>query len=91
MKIHIISGCDTTSKIGTKAAALKKKPEKHLQLFEEGVDDDLVFRDAEKYLLELLSTTSSSGSFDELRCYMYTNKRKHLHELPPNPCKSICI
>ena len=27
LKTHIISGCDVTSKFGTKAAALKSKPE----------------------------------------------------------------
>ena len=68
MTIHIITACDTTSKIGTKAAALKKRAEKYLQIFgEEGVDEDLVFKNTEKYLLELKSTTSS---FDELRNYM---------------------
>ena len=49
MKIHILSGCDVTSKIGTKSAVLKRKPDEHLQLFgEKEVDSELAFKNAEK-------------------------------------------
>ena len=59
MKIHILYGCDVTSKIGTKSAALKRKSDEYLQLFgEKHVDSELAFNNAEKYLVELLSTGS---------------------------------
>ena len=35
-------------------AALKKNPEKYSQLPGEVVDEDLVFKNAEKYLLEVI-------------------------------------
>ena len=85
MKIHIVSGCDVTSKIGTESAALKKNPDEYLQLFgEKGVDNDLAFKNAEKYLLELLRTGSKCSTFDELRYHFCTMKVKSLNELPPN-------
>ena len=34
IKMDVVSGCDTTNNIGTKAAALKKNPEKPSQLHE---------------------------------------------------------
>ena len=84
MKIHVISGCDLTSKIGSKLAALNKNPEQYLQLFGENeADQELAFKLAEKYLIEILSSSSNCSSFNELRYHMYTEKGKALNELPP--------
>jgi len=33
LKAHILTGSDVTSKVGTKAAALKAQPERYLQDF----------------------------------------------------------
>ena len=33
LKAQVVSGCDVTSKVGTKAAALKNTPENYLQKF----------------------------------------------------------
>ena len=44
MKAHILTGCDVTSKIGTKSAALSCEPERFLQQFGEtrmSVEDNL--------------------------------------------------
>ena len=63
MEIHILS--DVASKIGTKSAALKRKPDASLQLFgEKDVDSELAFKNAEKYLVEILSTGSKCSTFD---------------------------
>lgn len=35
LKAHVLTGCDVTSKIGTKAAPLKAKPELYLSHFGE--------------------------------------------------------
>ena len=84
-KSNIVSGCGVTSNIGTKASALKQNPDEYLQLFgEKGIDNDLTFKNAEKYLLELLCTGSKCSTFDELRYHFYTMKAKSLKELPPN-------
>ena len=84
MKIHVISGCDLTSKICTKLAVLNKNPEQYLQLFGENeADQELAFKLAEKYLIEIISTSSNCSSFNELRYRMYTAKGKALNELPP--------
>ena len=42
LKIHLVSVRDTTSKIGTKAAAIKKTLEKYVQLLGEGTDIDVL-------------------------------------------------
>ena len=58
LKTHIISGCDVTSKFGTKAAALKIKPEYYLLNF--GKSDEMIgFQEAKKYLVQLLQKTQS--------------------------------
>ena len=66
LKTHIISGCDVTSKFGTKAAALKSKPEYYLLNFGES-DEMTGFQEAEKYLVQLLQKNSKCNSFGELR------------------------
>ena len=49
------SGCDVTSKVSTKAAALTKNPDEYLQYFgEKDVDTDLPCKNGENYILELL-------------------------------------
>ena len=53
IKAHILTGCDITSKIGTKVASLKCKPEKYLMTFGD-IDDDLSYRNAEQYLIKVM-------------------------------------
>ena len=54
LKVHV-SGCDVTSKVGTKAAALRNTPENYLQNF--GESDEVKTEDinlAEKYFVQLI-------------------------------------
>ena len=83
VKAHILTGCDATSKIGTKTSALKKNPEIYLQMFGEEEFGDTSFKQAEKYLVQVVETGSKCSSFDDLRYHMYINKRKSIPELPP--------
>ena len=54
LQAHVLSGCDVTSKIGTKVSVLRHEPEKYLEHFgeTETVPDD-VFRLAEKYRIHV--------------------------------------
>ena len=72
----ILTGCDATSKIGTKTSVLKKNPEIYLQMFGEEEFGDTSFKQADKYLVQVVETGSKCSSFDDLRYHMYINKRK---------------
>ena len=84
LQAHILSGCDVTSKFGTKAAAIKHITE---ELSEFGTFDTPSynsFRQAEKYLRKLLNVKADCETFDDLRYYLYMNRSKSMSELPPS-------
>ncbi|NQY43710.1 MAG: hypothetical protein HRT87_10240 [Legionellales bacterium] len=84
IKAHILTGSDGTSKVGTKAAALKAKPDEYLMEFGEAEEMTYdSFRKAEIYLVKVLHSSSSCETFDELRFDMYVNKKTSLADLPP--------
>ena len=76
IKAHILTGCDVTSKIGTKVAALKCNPEKYLITFGE-IDDNVSYRNAEMYLVKLMHTNTTCTRFEELRYETYTTRKKN--------------
>ena len=82
-KAHILTGCDVTSKVGTKSAALKANPEMYLLQFGEGDRSRASYNNAEKYLIKVIQPNSKCSSFDELRYNLYLNKKKSISELPP--------
>ena len=59
LKAHVLSGCDVTSKVGTKAAALKSTHENYLRNFGEAneVTREL-FALSERYLAQILQKNS---------------------------------
>ena len=71
----MLAGCDVTSKIGTKSAALKSEPHVYLKNFGE---NELLesFTDAELYHIKVLQSNSTSATFDELRYELYSKKKK---------------
>ena len=71
LKEHILSGCNVTSKIGTKPAALKKRPEKYLKRFGEDETLHSSFQDTENYLVNVLYPTTKCTTFDQLRHELY--------------------
>ena len=83
MKVHILTGCDVTSKIGTNSAALKYDPHMYLKNFGENELLQSSFADAELYLIKVLQRNSTSTTFDELRYELYGKKIKTLYDLPP--------
>ena len=66
IKAHILTGCDVTSKIRTKVAALKCNPEKYLITFGE-IDDNVSYRSAEIYLVKVMHTNTTCTTFEKLR------------------------
>lgn len=83
--LHSLTGCDITSKVGTKKAALKANPERYLANFgryspmSEG-DSKL----AEEFLVNVLKSTSKCKDFMELRSEIFNfSKTSSLLNLPP--------
>ena len=83
LKVHILTGCDVTSKIGTNSAALKSDPHMYLKNFGENELLQSSFADAELYLIKVLQRNSTNTTFDELRYELYRKKIKTLYDLPP--------
>ena len=81
LKVHILTGCDVASKIGTKSAALKSDPHMYLKNFGENELLESYLVHAELYLIKVLQ--SNSTTFDELRYELYRKKKKILYDLPP--------
>ena len=83
--VHSLTGCDITSKVGTKKAALKAEPDKFLQQF--GTVPTLSpsnIRKAELYLVKVLKSSSDYKTFSDLRSevFHHTKGSSH-HNLPP--------
>ena len=79
---HILTGCDMTSKVGTKESAIKVKPDKFSHAF--GSTDEINYlRQSEEYLVKVVSRTTRCTTFDELRFENYTGKKASLINLPP--------
>ena len=83
LKAHILTGCDATSKIGTKKGALKASPEKYLSKFGNDRRDVLSYENAESFLAKVLNASSQSNTFNDLRYETYVSKNTPLHQLPP--------
>ena len=72
LKAHILTGCDVTSKVGTKLAALNSDPELYLESFGESeMPSTEVLKRAEQYLVQVLKKNSQCENFDKLR-YLFT-------------------
>ena len=90
-QLHSLTGCDTTSKIGTKPAAIKN------QMFFSDIKDfgikdlnvDLILK-AENFLIHALSPKVNCSTFDQLRCneYLKYNRKVDFAKLP---CTSASI
>ena len=72
LKAHILTGWDMRIRLGTKAAALKAKPELCLDHFEEEPPSERALYQVEKYLLKVLGLKSTCDSFDKFWYKAYT-------------------
>ena len=75
LNIHVLTGCDSTSKIGTKAAALKANY--HLiNNFRKNREPDIVsLKQVEKYLFSVLYLKEKCDTFDDLGYIFHTKKK----------------
>ena len=97
--IHSLTGCDTTSKVGTKEKAFKvASNEKHQQqLFEFGerVLGHEMLKYAEEFLLEFIGTRESLSrgitTFDSMQHYNFHNKEGKDFNIGKLPCISESI
>ena len=72
--VHTLTGCDTTSKVGTKKKAfdvMKKGEHQQLQTFGLGVLDNTMLHVAEQFILKCMPKSSKVNSFDLLRHSTY--------------------
>ena len=83
LKTHVPTGCDATSKTGTKSSAIKNNPERFLEDFRIKEPSDAAFKSAEHYLVNVIQPSSNCRTFDELRYEMYRIQEKGLSELSP--------
>ena len=80
---HVLSGCDVTSKVGTKQSALKCiNDEMTLFSVHESLSGELASI-GEKYLIKVLDNKSESLTFDKYRFEVYYMKNKSIIDLPP--------
>lgn len=80
--VHHLTGCDSTSKFGTKASALKPKASKYLHNF--GKDHNEIDLDmAEEYLCKVYKAGTTCKTLDELRYHLYHHSKKTILGLPP--------
>ena len=82
--VHTLTGCDYTSKFGTKHAAMRADPGKYLLQFGTMIDIDRQVVEAEEYLVQVFKKSQSCKTLDQLRCHLYHHsKRPCLDDLPP--------
>ena len=68
LKSYVLFGCDVTSKVGTKAAALNSELEQYLKSFGEMNEPSLEsFEKAEKFLVQVWRKNSKCTNFNQLR------------------------
>ena len=85
---HALTGCDSTSKAGSKGAALQMAKECGLELLSSFGRRELTIQmigDAEKFLVRCISPKHTTDSFDDLRCEIYHDKKFQfdLEKFPP--------
>ena len=83
--VHCLTGCDYTSKIGTKKAALKADPVKYLRNFgRQTVISEDIKRNAEKYLVKVYRPKCDADSFTSMREDVFHHTAGSSHQnLPP--------
>ena len=83
--VHTLTGCDYTSKVGSKHAAINADPVDKLKDFDSAQGCSDVFTETcEAYLVQVLKKNSLCSTMDQLRSYMYhQSKGISLEQLPP--------
>ena len=80
--MSVLTGCDYTSKIGTKHAALTTNPEHYLEEFGTYTDESTIDK-AEEYLTQILKKGTKFKKMDQLRNELYHHSKSvSLQQLP---------
>ena len=89
--LHSLTGCDSTSKVGTKPAAIKREHffDKIVDFGKDKFDYDM-FLKAETFLVHCVSEKADCSTFDDLRCqeYLKYGRKVNFGRLP---CTSSSI
>ena len=92
-QVHALTGCDTTSKIGTKRSALQvastPAAERLINFAKESLTDEMIWS-AEQFLVKVFNPKSSVNTFDELR-YLYYHDKLFKFNVETMPPTSISI
>ena len=80
---HILTGCDVTSKIGTKTSRYKYISNKLSAFTATEVLTDEATKVTEKCHVQVVDHCDDCKTFDELRYKYYMKKNKSIIELPP--------
>ena len=68
--LHNLTGCDMTSKVGTKCSGMKANPVQFLVRFGRSMSpNDSDIAQAEAFLLQVLQNGAPNGTMDELRYF----------------------
>ena len=80
-----LTGCDITSKVGTKKAALKAQPQMLLKHFGKSPNlSEQMVKNTEVYLIKVLKPQSDARNFSEYRSEVFHHtKASSLQNLPP--------
>ena len=84
--VHAFTGCDTTSKVGTKLSALQTAEKYGYELLSSfGTSDitDEMIKNAEKFLVRCIDHNSHVDTFDDLRNQIY---HRHSFKLDLEGC-----
>ena len=80
---HVLTGCDYTSKIRTKHAALMTNPKHYLEHFGTKTDQSTIDK-AEEYITQVLKKGTNFKKMDQLRNELYHHSKSvSLQQLPP--------
>lgn len=83
--VHTLTGCDCTSRVGTKHAALNANPFEYLKAFDSGPSctDDFA-ASWEAYVVQMLKKNTTSTMMNQLKNHIYHHsKGVSLDQLPP--------
>ena len=87
---YALSGCDTTTTIGTNKSAFqtaKESGEEYLKSFAKSPINDDIVTSAEKFLVEFLSNDKNIQTFHDL-CFQTYHKKSFQLDLENLPCMS---
>ena len=88
LPVHSLTGCDFTSKVGSKKAAIECNPAYYLRSYgniTDGLSLEKQIGNAEEYLVQVLKRNIACKTMDELRIWMYHHHKGRIWMNSPLP------